>query len=677
MRDRSRPTLLRELAFGSGKPEPFRLLRLHALEDGKISMSALFVALAFFVTIGFVGNAEMAVFRKIEAQNAADSMALTASTWRARGLNAVTANNHLMGELTAVLVVIEGLGGPELDGVDEPSPIDESVQINDAISDPAFGSIGGFGGEGTVLEVLVPVWGSIAAETQFARADKEYVDFLHKTFTDDKGRHDAGATIYDGQMSMKILIWYGFGTKLASNAVYFVVSAVSLGSAEGIAAATNLGVHLAIDGAMIAVVKDWYLTKGVIVFARMLQPLRDPVLPVALQGLSLYGDSLADEFQVRNAIEENLKASRQEFGVESFRTFPRLAEIELPVREEPPPESNGPASIPPSLSDRRPEEPPEVRFIKAPLGTLKASIDTINDLIPDFLDADIDIGVAPGFRLEAKSIPQQDGGGFGFKGNFSLKHLGEYARDENVDWQRERASQWVRATYPHVDELRRPLCAFFEKVIPTSAMSTYLVHWTNRYTISASHRLRTDGEGRHLYVLEDGRPDAKGNEPWTANPPRAEELFAVQLFVKVETPRAILTPPFFPNPNKKGVMALAESMVYNANGRRVTGPTNLPGPRQPDTGWDTLNWTPPVVAPEWGGAQESDPGDMDRAISLFSTGAKQQGGSASRVQLNWQSKLSPVGEKRLRAALLSPEVAAFFERTGNSSLLPDPSMVLH
>jgi hypothetical protein len=675
-----RDAALRRPAGRPGPAQPSRLADLLASDDGKISMSALFVALAFFVTIGFVGNAEMTVFRKLEAQNAADSMALTCSTWRARGLNAVTANNHLMGELAAVVVLVESLGGPELDGQKEPAT--DSKDINAAISNPALGELGAFAGKagGTTYDLIVPVWGLLAESTGFHDIDEQYVKELHEIFVDDdggtEGDQDAGATIYDGKMTMKVLVWYGFGTKAASNAVYVAVSVLSLGTLTEFAEAANLAVHLAMDVALIAVVKDWYLTKGVEVFATMLRPLRDPALPLALRGLSLYGDSVADGVHVRSATEADLAESRQEFGVESYKTFPLMADFKLPVRaEEPPQGSDAGASLPPSLSTLEREEPEVAEAIKLPIRSVEDTLDTINDLIPDILDQDIDLGIVSGKSLDSRPLSQDEGGGYGFPGNPSLKHLREYAQQERLDWQAERTSQWVRATYPHVDELRRSLREFFSEVIPTSSMSTYYVHWTNRYTISVSHRLRADGE-RHLYVLEDGRPDAKGNERWTDDPPRAEELFAAQVFVKLKTPRAILTPPFFPNPNRKGLPAVAESLAYNANGRRVAGPTNLPGERQPDTGWDTLNWVPPVAAPEWG-AKETKRGDMGRALSLFTAGTKLRADAASRVRLNWQAKLSPIGPDRLKAALANPEIGTFFERSGKSSLLPDPSMVLH
>jgi len=658
---------LSELAWGSRKEEPFALRRLHAIEDGKISLSALFVALAFFVIIGFVGNAEMAVFRKLEAQNAADSMALTCATWRARGMNAVTANNHLMGELSAVAVLVEALGGPELDGQEE--SVKESEDMNDALNNPIAP------GAPIKFNEFIAFVGS-PFTLQLQRLDKQYVDFLQDTFTGDDGKHDALATIYDGQMEMKALVWYGFITKISSNAVYLVVSVVSFGIAAPAAEVANLSVHLAIDTALLTVVKDWYLTKGVAAFASLLQQVRKQVVPITLQALSMYGDSLADRTKVRGAIESSLRTSQQQFAIESFQTFPLVRDMRLPIEREPAPErAGGTATIPPSLSTAKPDESFVVEAIKGPLRGIQGTIDFINDLVPPFLPNPIDFDISPVSGKDYRELTQDEGGGFGFPGNPSLKNLKELAQKEQFDWREDRSSQWVRATYPHVDELRRSLREFFNEVIPSSLMGSFYVHWTNRYCISVSHKLRTEDSDNHLYFLTESTAEGKGNEPWTNNPQRAEQLFATQVFIKLRTPPAILTPPLFPNPNRKGVLAISESLTYNANGRRINGPTSPPRERQPDTGWDTLNWLPPVNAPEWG-APESSPRDMDRARSLFFTGPPLQADARSRMQLNWQSKLSPFGESRLREALAVPEISKFFGPAG-SSLLPDASFVLH
>src|SRR6185369_4214642 len=82
---------------------------------GKITLVTLFAILGLVVMAGFVGNVGQTVSTKIGAQNAADAVAFSSAQWMARGMNSLTATNHLLGEVTGLCVVIEALGGPEMD----------------------------------------------------------------------------------------------------------------------------------------------------------------------------------------------------------------------------------------------------------------------------------------------------------------------------------------------------------------------------------------------------------------------------------------------------------------------------------------------------------------------------------------------------------------------------------
>jgi hypothetical protein len=85
-----------------------------------VSMASL-VGFAFFLILaGMLANVGVTTRRKIETQSAADAVAQSAALARARALNAVTAANHLVGELTALVVLHHALGGDELDSGDTP-----------------------------------------------------------------------------------------------------------------------------------------------------------------------------------------------------------------------------------------------------------------------------------------------------------------------------------------------------------------------------------------------------------------------------------------------------------------------------------------------------------------------------------------------------------------------------
>src|SRR5690242_4580184 len=67
-------------------------------EDGMMSMVNVVTVAFLALLIGFVANVGRIVQEKIAVQNAADAAAYSASAVMARGMNAVTATNHLMGE---------------------------------------------------------------------------------------------------------------------------------------------------------------------------------------------------------------------------------------------------------------------------------------------------------------------------------------------------------------------------------------------------------------------------------------------------------------------------------------------------------------------------------------------------------------------------------------------------
>jgi hypothetical protein len=86
-------------------------------EEGSVSLLSLVVIFTFLLMVCAIVNTGWVVTRKLETQNSADAAANAAAVELARGMNTVTAVNHLMGELMALVVLHHGLGGYELDGV--------------------------------------------------------------------------------------------------------------------------------------------------------------------------------------------------------------------------------------------------------------------------------------------------------------------------------------------------------------------------------------------------------------------------------------------------------------------------------------------------------------------------------------------------------------------------------
>lgn len=86
-----------------------------ASEDGMVSFVAMVAVLFFVILLGLVGNVGLTVNQKIEVQNAADSTAYSSGVFMARGMNTVTARNHMIGELLALVVLHHAILGPEGD----------------------------------------------------------------------------------------------------------------------------------------------------------------------------------------------------------------------------------------------------------------------------------------------------------------------------------------------------------------------------------------------------------------------------------------------------------------------------------------------------------------------------------------------------------------------------------
>lgn len=96
---------------------------------GFVSMPLMFVFLGMLVLFSFLLNTGKVVSRKVDAQNAADAVAYSTALQRARALNAITAANHLIGELHAVTIMHHSFGGDELDGLKGKKKMGNDIRV--------------------------------------------------------------------------------------------------------------------------------------------------------------------------------------------------------------------------------------------------------------------------------------------------------------------------------------------------------------------------------------------------------------------------------------------------------------------------------------------------------------------------------------------------------------------
>jgi hypothetical protein len=206
-------------------------------------------------------------------------------------------------------------------------------------------------------------------------------------------------------------------------------------------------------------------------------------------------------------------------------------------------------------------------------------------------------------------------------------------------------SALVRTSYPWVKYDRTPLLRAMSWMIFSHCRKHY-VNYTDRYTLLKAKELY--GNGFSMYVMTK-RGEQKGSEPWTASSNLADRKFTLVGFAH-RPPRTVASRAVFGVPNRDGIVACAQAILYNVNSQN---PGNGPPTYQPEVGWDTLNWWPPVTS---SGAYEFKEGPEETDL-------------CPRILVNWQAKLTPV--TRLDEAARSGEVGgpidAVLQRLGSSA----------
>ena len=293
-------------------------------------------------------------------------------------------------------------------------------------------------------------------------------------------------------------------------------------------------------------------------------------------------------------------------------------------------------------------------------------------------------------RRQELQFARQDGGSSKMQALESLDGRNPSSvnlQKARLNEKQEKHTQWMRASYPHIDALRAPLLGMMNAMLSKSrAGQSYLV-WSDRYSIVKPYQYR-DGKkwsiqgaaphlspdsrssqgAQHMYVLKDTYANAnsteprKGFEPWRKGNDPAEKYFTVIGFAHRPKHDGLFSDVLFKSAHPEGTLALSQAIVYNANLETLPGSTQ-PGSTQPSVGWDTLNWETPTQAPEHGNASGAS-GRM-WPWELFSRNSRPST-ARNKVKLNWQAKLIPVtatrtGEARANANV-SSEVKGVLKR---------------
>jgi hypothetical protein len=642
------------------------------------------------------------IIERQHTQAAADSAAYSAAVWQARGMNTICTCNHLMGELTSLVVILESLGGPEA-GENPFNPPQEEQQINNSIKN---------------LKDTGLVGSQTKTAISFSTFDKKFVDLLYDFFIKKHTRHYCGAAIYDAEITLKKRLEMGFIVKIPATIIEIVGNIIKMIPVIG----TAIGTGIEAIGTGIHVLVDIELGTQILpemIKLRILEQLVSAIAPVkdiarlAIPVLGIFTDEIAGvgitEGAVQTSVLDTAKRVQQFYGMSAITVIPR----NLPLIQESAPSTNSKTKMRPYSpwggSDKQSSFLSVIDTVigiiqnlrKIPLlipvmnkncwftiatnlddyyDILKARQDRIdglskwqkrlakrlalNDLEKEFLEK---YGL---FKEKADQINNTTSDGYSW--NPSLKRLAEF------DVEEERITQFARATNPYVDSLRAEMRGWFCNEMPCSNISSYFTHWTYRYVLNESYCLRSGEYGlpAHMLVLEGWDPKKKGNESWTDNPVIADQTFSVIAGVLSPKRKPVFSPRIYARSRPTGDVAIAQAMFYNLNGRDAQADSS--GIRfQPATGWDTLQWEPVDIngninASEWKKEPYNKHGSRapwgifsERSISSH---------DPARVKLNWQTKLRPVTQYGAEQLVNAPDVDPVIKRI--SGVTADHSVLL-
>ncbi len=674
-----REIYLGESSTGFGERGTAGLPRIHADENGKITLITTITLMFFLLLVCYIGNVGISVKQKMELQNAADSAAYSAALWQARGMNAVTVSNHMMGEATAIIVMLESLGGRIQTEFGSNYESQESTLYNQQIE---------------LFKSTAPIF-----PPPLTQIDQRIIDAVAEIVTRDDGKHNAGATIYDAKMTLKYVFLLCLKLKSACTAGEVIGTLIPPLVFVQIAC-TAMDIFLT-TVPVLKVAQEWLFLEGLeaasllmVPFHRGIESLLVPAIaayPVTVLGQSPLAPDLppGGSSAVGRAAETTLRDLGAFYGQQQIElaTIPLVTKLTLPIRAEPVPagqgeQGKGAWEMPPSEWDGPFFTNPMLAVITDGF----AAIDSVAGTAADFIEWIL--GLAdwiPGFDIpgvneakeelekltEALRLPQTPDYRRGYPENPSHHANSNYKLPEFY-WQTERHSQWVRATYPYVESYREPMIYWMQTGfsifdLELSSAATYYTHWTNRYTLAKSWEIRggKDAAGPlvpRMYILESSTAETKGREPWTTSDTEAEKHFVVYGIACRPAAPAPFGSVLFPKPASDGSIAIAAAMFYNANPRvaLALGGENLN--TQMNNGWDTLNWLPPVEAHEWG---DHTPSNTNGANIWQVFRGNLPSNRGAQVQINWQAKLVPIVAQKITPQKLKEGLSAASQLPGN------------
>ena len=568
-----------------------------------VSAVAIMLCVLLFALIV---NVARCVHAKIHNQNAADAVAYSGAVWHARGLNAITASNHVIGEMMSLVIIHEAIGGKKLE-YNTRNPKDTRRQ--DRSLDRAY-------------------W--------FARILNSSRKLPAYKTVRQKDSIRAGATLRQSKKVLKEYLAWVYWAK-------FVGKAMQYSKFPPVVIAGKILWQLA----HVVELKIWQEYKTLNVFhhiARSLLGVKKIVRNVMLPGAKRYTDDVRKRVPaIAQAAAKRIARLNGHQGVLYPGKHP------LPVMLDPHAKATRPLPRVPTFS-----------------GDSLGSSHSVLGNVDQTLTGNIDVRQPSGLKFPNLYGNQPTPTSLAEQSRCKCPTR----RTHNIRHQIVKTSQLARASFPWVNYHRRPILRALGLLVPLSKARDFYFDHTNGFSKRLCDRFqrgrgqdRGYGEPRQkadphdmgLYVMQGSTPPDKGYELW--NLPQyssvADRLFTV-VGLTYQSPVEIVGFSVFGQAHPHGSFAYAQAMIYNANDQQRSNQRinlrcqRIVPVRQANTGWDTLNWYPGGGGREGCRSKKTGRGNSrnnTRPFELVGIGIPHQ---YPRIQVNWQAKLIPGSKYRLQ-----------------------------
>lgn len=560
---------------------------------GLITWGTLLSMLLLMILAALVSNISMVVHRKMEIQNSADAIAYSSSVWIARGMNSVSATNHVIGEMNALYTIHHALGGKWLD--ERPNRRNSGDW---ELTVPAFPYIGGYGGMWykifSYYGLKVAFW--LARIASWKNDVEEWLPpWLpssgpgpNKSHYDRVSQHpktDINSAIWEGKEHLKNRMLAAYGQHLSGAQMYSAGHKLYFfpwTSAKGLAM-MKAGAKMKKAARKMAdlIHAQYRVLDNVESIA--ISPLRPAklALPGIIKTVYLY-----QQAHVKVEIPGKAFLTAQNIGKRTACKGFALGDLpDIP--------SGGLGNVASNLSQIFPSLPVEPEKV-----TRENRSQMVRATYPWVRKWRYNILMV--LTTLAPSSHANDG---------FIKWTNTYALQ---------SSQWLRTK--------------------TNKKCDNELTVINRRGRSRGQ----NGKGIRLYTIKElNTRGQKSQELWNKKgfmgSQKADDLFCCLGFAKSEKPQ-VFSRMFFRQENPHGIVCYSQAMIYNANPQPASANG---GKNQPNVGWDTLAWDHKQQrVREW-----ENPDGFRRMLNqflFFSDDNPFRFPPEPKIKLNWQAKLTPV-----------------------------------